>query len=175
MLPPPFRLQARLPGLPTVGATCAFACAMAWGLASIPRMLLSMGFRASVSFLPAIRATRLLTFTLAGLAPAEHASLRWTHNRTCGRVGRQRVILVDTFPTAPLRTPLDRFRITRLSGNLYVGGRVRHIARIGCAHGTCDRPPGISAGGRPSGASRVVSERILSTPDRRACGHDALR
>ena len=67
----------------TFGATCAFACATAWGLASIPRMLLSMGFRDSVSFLPAIRATRLLTFTLAGLAPAEHASLYWTHNRTC--------------------------------------------------------------------------------------------
>jgi hypothetical protein len=25
-----------------------------------------------------------LTFTPAGLSPAEHASLRWTHNRTCG-------------------------------------------------------------------------------------------
>src|SRR5215469_15010054 len=25
-----------------------------------------------------------LTFTPAGLPPAEHASLRWTHNRTCG-------------------------------------------------------------------------------------------
>ena len=83
MLPSPFRLQARPPGLLTFGATCAFACATAWGLASIPRMLLSMGFRDSVSFLPAIRATRLLTFTLAGLAPAEHASLCWTHNPPC--------------------------------------------------------------------------------------------
>src|SRR6478672_5504727 len=26
---------------------------------------------------------RALTFTPAGLSPAEHASLRWTHNRTC--------------------------------------------------------------------------------------------
>jgi hypothetical protein len=42
-----------------------------------------MGFRDAVSFLPAIQATRLLTFTLAGLAPAEHASLRWTHNPPC--------------------------------------------------------------------------------------------
>src|SRR3954451_16642308 len=25
-----------------------------------------------------------LTLTPAGLSPAEHASLRWTHNRTCG-------------------------------------------------------------------------------------------
>ena len=44
-------------------------------------MLLTMGFRNSLSLLPAIRATRLLVFTLAGLTPAEHASLRWTH--TC--------------------------------------------------------------------------------------------
>ena len=30
---------------------------------------------------PAIQATGLLTLTPAGLSPAEHASLRWTHNR----------------------------------------------------------------------------------------------
>jgi hypothetical protein len=30
----------------------------------------------------AIQATRLLAFALAGLSPAERASLRWTHNRT---------------------------------------------------------------------------------------------
>ena len=34
-----------------------------------------MGFRYSVSFLPAIQATGLLILTLAGLTPAEHASL----------------------------------------------------------------------------------------------------
>src|ERR1019366_6525346 len=36
-----------------------------------------------VSRHPAIQATRLLTIAPAGLSPAEHASLRWTHNRTC--------------------------------------------------------------------------------------------
>ena len=44
---------------------------------------LSIGFRVLVSLHPAIQATGLLTFTPAGLSPAEHASLRWTHNRTC--------------------------------------------------------------------------------------------
>ena len=33
---------------------------------------------------PAIQTTGLLTLAPAGLSPAEHASLRWTHNRTCG-------------------------------------------------------------------------------------------
>jgi hypothetical protein len=41
-----------------------------------------MGFRYSVSLLPAIQATGLLILTLASLTPAEHTSLSWTHNRT---------------------------------------------------------------------------------------------
>ncbi|MCW7077311.1 MAG: hypothetical protein OCU18_08560 [Candidatus Syntrophoarchaeum sp.] len=41
-----------------------------------------MSFRYSVSLLPAIQATGLLILALAGLTPAEHASLCWTHNRT---------------------------------------------------------------------------------------------
>lgn len=41
-----------------------------------------MGFRSLISLLSAIQATGLLAFTLAGLFPAEHASLGWTHNRT---------------------------------------------------------------------------------------------
>ena len=43
-----------------------------------------MGFRVLVSRHPAIQATGLLTVTPAGLSPAEHASLRWTHNRAGG-------------------------------------------------------------------------------------------
>lgn len=35
---------------------------------------------------PAIQATGSLTFTPAGLTPAEHASLRWTHNSALSRV-----------------------------------------------------------------------------------------
>ena len=43
-----------------------------------------MGFRVLVSLHPAIQATGLLTLAPAGLTPAEHTSLHWTHNRTCG-------------------------------------------------------------------------------------------
>src|SRR5947208_250996 len=38
----------------------------------------------SVSLLPAIRATGVSTLPPAGLTPAEHISLTWTHNRTGG-------------------------------------------------------------------------------------------
>ena len=41
-----------------------------------------MGFRVLVSLHPAIQATGRLTFAPAGLIPAEHTSLRWTHKRT---------------------------------------------------------------------------------------------
>jgi hypothetical protein len=34
------------------------------------------------------------------------------------RVGRQRVVLADTFLSAPLRTMRDRFRVTSLSSDL---------------------------------------------------------
>jgi len=44
---------------------------------------LSIGFKNSVSFLPAIQATGLLIVTPVGLSPTEHASLRWTYVRTC--------------------------------------------------------------------------------------------
>jgi hypothetical protein len=49
-----------------------------------PREILSMGFRILVSLHPAIQTTGLLTLTPEGLSPAEHTSLYWTHNRTCG-------------------------------------------------------------------------------------------
>jgi hypothetical protein len=62
MLPSPFRLQARPLGLLTFGATCAFACATAWVLATIPQMVLSRGFRKLVSRPPALRATGLWLF-----------------------------------------------------------------------------------------------------------------
>ena len=45
---------------------------------------MSIGFRVLVSRHPAIQTTGLLILAPAGLSPAEHASLRWTHNRTCG-------------------------------------------------------------------------------------------
>src|SRR5580658_3482279 len=41
-------------------------------------MALSIDFQDSVSFLPTIQATRLLTLASAGLTPAEYTSLSWT-------------------------------------------------------------------------------------------------
>ena len=46
---------------------------------TIPWMALSVGFIRFVSSTDATQATRLLTLALVGLAPTEHASLRWTH------------------------------------------------------------------------------------------------
>jgi Integrase core domain len=46
---------------------------------TILTMALSMGFRSLISRLPAIQATGLLALALAGLFPAERASLCWTH------------------------------------------------------------------------------------------------
>ena len=51
---------------------------------TIPWMAWSVGFRNSVSFLPATQATRRLTLASVGLWPTERASLRWTHFRTSG-------------------------------------------------------------------------------------------
>src|SRR5438067_10933000 len=45
---------------------------------TIPWMALSVGFIRFVSSTDATQATRLLARALVGLAPPEHASLRWT-------------------------------------------------------------------------------------------------
>ena len=44
-----------------------------------PRVALSIGFSDFVSSATAIQATRFLILSSVGLAPTEHASLRWTH------------------------------------------------------------------------------------------------
>jgi hypothetical protein len=46
------------------------------------KMIVSMGFRISVSLYSAIRTSWLLTLAMAELSPAEHTSFHWTHNRT---------------------------------------------------------------------------------------------
>jgi hypothetical protein len=45
---------------------------------------LSIGFRILISRHPAIQTTGRLTLAPAGLSPAEHTSLYWTHNRALG-------------------------------------------------------------------------------------------
>ena len=83
MLPSPSRLQARPSGILIFEATSTFIFITARQLAHLPWRRSSIGFRNSVSLLSAIPATGLLTLAPAGLSPAEHASLRWTHNRAC--------------------------------------------------------------------------------------------
>jgi hypothetical protein len=47
-------------------------------------MALSIGFGNSVALLPAIQATRLLTFASVGLSPTEHTCFSWSRFRTAG-------------------------------------------------------------------------------------------
>ena len=47
---------------------------------TIPKMALSIGFKKSVSLLPAIQATGPLTLTPVRLPPTEHVCLPWTHS-----------------------------------------------------------------------------------------------
>ena len=78
------RLRARPSDPLTFEATCTFTVVTARRLVIPPRRTLSIGFRVLVSRHPAIQTTGLLTIAPAGLSPAEHASLRWTHNRAGG-------------------------------------------------------------------------------------------
>jgi len=77
------RLRARPPGICTFEATCAFTFVTARQLACIPKGLLcqwasDIRFPSSLPF----KLWGFWPFTPAGLTPAEHASLLWTHNRT---------------------------------------------------------------------------------------------
>jgi hypothetical protein len=65
-------------------ATFTFTVITARQLVVSPRETLSIGFRILISLHPAIQTTGRLTFAPAGLPPAEHTSLNWTHFRTVG-------------------------------------------------------------------------------------------
>jgi hypothetical protein len=65
-------------------ATFTFTVVTARQLVVSPRETLSIGFRILISLHPAIQTTGRLTFAPAGLPPAEHTSLTWTHFRTAG-------------------------------------------------------------------------------------------
>ncbi len=65
-------------------ATFTFTVITARQLVVSPRETLSIGFRILISLHPAIQTTGRLTFAPAGLPPAEHTSLDWTHFRTAG-------------------------------------------------------------------------------------------
>ena len=78
------RLWARPSDPLTFEAACTFTFVTARRLVISPRKTLSIGFKVLVSRHPAIQTTGLLTVAPAGLSPAEHASLCWTHNRAGG-------------------------------------------------------------------------------------------
>src|SRR6266571_1188020 len=71
--------RARPPGFGLSGPPVRSLALRPGDSLTTPTMALSMGFRASVSLRPAIRVTGLLALAPAGLAPAEHVSLHWTH------------------------------------------------------------------------------------------------
>src|SRR5262249_5074908 len=78
------RLRARPPGLRTVGATSAFTCVTARGLAGHPEDDRVDGLQ-TFGFPPACHPSYgVSALTPAGLTPAEHISLFWTHNRAGG-------------------------------------------------------------------------------------------
>ena len=64
-----------------------------------PREILSIGFRILVSRYPAIQTTGLLTIAPAGLSPAEHTSLPWSHFHTKAW---------SSFAPPPCRMPLGQ-------------------------------------------------------------------
>src|SRR5215469_18804133 len=79
-------------------------------------MVLSIGFRSSVSFPPAIQATGLLTLTPAGLPPAEHASLSWTRGlsrRYQGRCFDHQISAPRVLHRLTLPSQLPAWRVTR--------------------------------------------------------------
>ena len=82
-------------------ATFTFTVITARQLVVSPRETLSIGFRILISLHPAIQTTGRLTFAPAGLPPAEHTSLNWTHFRTVSfpQYGWKAGISGETFPT----------------------------------------------------------------------------
>jgi hypothetical protein len=82
-------------------------------------MASSMGFRGSVTLPPAIQATGLLAFTPAGLPPAEHHRLLWTHMEP-SRPGAADVYRVGPSPPAACaRRPRHQLMVSTTPGTEY--------------------------------------------------------
>ena len=90
-------LQAQLPNLLVFEANLCIYLHLRPGDSLItPRVTLSIGFRALVSLISANQATGLLAFTPAGLPPAEHTSLFWTHKCKQKSIDAYRVNVNET-------------------------------------------------------------------------------
>jgi hypothetical protein len=90
-------------------ATFTFTVITARQLVVSPRETLSIGFRILISLHPAIQTTGRLTFAPAGLPPAEHASLNWTHFRTASfpQYGWKADCPSGAFPASTLKSAPD--------------------------------------------------------------------
>ena len=93
-------------------ATFTFTVVTARQLVVSPRETLSIGFRILISLHPAIQTTGRLTFAPAGLPPAEHTSLNWTHFRTAGfpQYGWKAGFSSGAFPDAQQLKPAPGIR-----------------------------------------------------------------
>jgi hypothetical protein len=96
-------------------ATFTFTVITARQLVVSPRETLSIGFRILISLHPAIQTTGRLTFAPAGLPPAEHTSLNWTHFRTAGfpQSGFKAGLSDSAFPTSIAVKPHTRHTLDR--------------------------------------------------------------
>src|SRR5882762_4228347 len=85
-------------------------------------MVLSIGFGNSISLLPAIQATRFLTFSSVGLSPTVHTCISWSHNRTCGFAAsgsrRRLTQLPRPLHVTPSATSENNWGVVRLIANL---------------------------------------------------------
>jgi|SRR6267378_805884 len=94
-------------------------------------MALSIGFGNSISLLPAIQATKLLTFASVGLPPTEHTCFSWSRFRTAGfpQYGWKAGMSDDAFPMYQRLKPAPGIR--QLSHGLHPSF-AHLVVRFGC-------------------------------------------
>ena len=130
-------------------ATFTFTVVTARRLVVSPRETLSIGFRILISLHPAIQTTGRLTFAPAGLPPAEHTSLNWTHSRTA------------RFPGSGLKPRLSSVGLSR-GREVETLGRIRPF-RPWFAPGLVSRP--IWASRRFYQAGHPTDEETARCPE----------
>ena len=145
-----------------------------------------MGFRVSVSLHPAIQATGRLTFAPAGLIPAEHTSLHWTHKRSQYWRPTLNDFLQADRGQPPQRTQKHRSKYRRRQATFPMQCRSPWPHRRDgdrCAGG-CGRLQSIRSGyycglrcpiGRGAGVGVAVSQSAVATAARHDNGNRFVR
>ena len=146
-------------------------------------MALSIGFGNSISLLPAIQATRLLTFASVGLSPTEHTCFSWSRFRTAGfpQYGWKAGMSDSAFPVHPSLKPAPGIR--RWTPGLHLPF-AHLIVKFGCpvlcrADDSSMRRLGVGVRLRPRGSrsdpgSSVPGHQRLFSPIRPTRGHIAI-